>query len=40
MLLHAEIPDWRWNLGSLVETFLPWLERRSSSGGGFRRVTG
>ncbi len=25
MLLHAEIPDWRWNLGSLVETFLPWL---------------
>ena len=25
MLLHAEIPDWRWNLGSLAETFLPWL---------------
>jgi vancomycin resistance protein VanJ len=25
MLLHAEIPDWGWNLGSLVETFLPWL---------------
>lgn len=25
MLLHAEIPDWHWNLGSLVETFLPWL---------------
>ena len=25
MLLHADIPDWRWNLGSLVETFLPWL---------------
>jgi len=25
LLLHAEIPDWRWNLGSLVETFLPWL---------------
>jgi vancomycin resistance protein VanJ len=25
MLLHAEIPDWRWSLGSLVETFLPWL---------------
>jgi vancomycin resistance protein VanJ len=25
MLLHAEIPDWRWNLGSLLETFLPWL---------------
>jgi vancomycin resistance protein VanJ len=25
MLLHAEIPDWRWNLGSLTETFLPWL---------------
>ena len=25
MLLHAQIPDWGWNLGSLVETFLPWL---------------
>jgi vancomycin resistance protein VanJ len=25
MLLHAQIPNWRWNLGSLVETFLPWL---------------
>jgi vancomycin resistance protein VanJ len=25
MLLHAEIPDWRWNLGSLAETLLPWL---------------
>ncbi|HEY4700797.1 MAG TPA: endonuclease/exonuclease/phosphatase family protein, partial [Streptosporangiaceae bacterium] len=25
MLLHAEIPNWRWNLGSLVETILPWL---------------
>ena len=25
MLLHAKIPDWRWNLGSLTETFLPWL---------------
>jgi vancomycin resistance protein VanJ len=25
MLLHAEIPDWGWNLGSLAETFLPWL---------------
>jgi vancomycin resistance protein VanJ len=25
MLLHAEIPDRRWQLGSLVETFLPWL---------------
>jgi len=25
MLAHAEIPDRRWNLGSLVETFLPWL---------------
>lgn len=25
MLLHAEIPDRRWNLGSLVETFLPWF---------------
>src|SRR5882757_1162501 len=25
MLLHAEIPDRRWNLGSLAETFLPWL---------------
>jgi vancomycin resistance protein VanJ len=25
ILLHAQIPDWRWNLGSLVETFLPWL---------------
>jgi len=25
MLLHGEIPDWRWNLGSLTETFLPWL---------------
>jgi vancomycin resistance protein VanJ len=25
MLLHADIPDWRWNLGSLTETFLPWL---------------
>jgi vancomycin resistance protein VanJ len=25
MLLHAAIPDWRWNLGSLAETVLPWL---------------
>ena len=25
MLLPAEIPQWRWNLGSLVESFLPWL---------------
>jgi vancomycin resistance protein VanJ len=25
MLLHAEIPNWRWNLGSLAETLLPWL---------------
>jgi vancomycin resistance protein VanJ len=25
MLLHAEIPNWRWNLGSLTETILPWL---------------
>lgn len=25
MLLHADIPNWRWNLGSLVETCLPWL---------------
>ncbi len=25
LLLHAQIPDWGWNLGSLVETFLPWL---------------
>ena len=25
MLLHAQIPNWRWNLGSLAETFLPWL---------------
>ena len=25
MLLHAHIPNWGWNLGSLVETFLPWL---------------
>jgi vancomycin resistance protein VanJ len=25
MLLHAEIPDRRWNLGSLAETILPWL---------------
>jgi vancomycin resistance protein VanJ len=25
MLLHVKIPDWGWNLGSLVETFLPWL---------------
>ncbi len=25
MVLHAEIPDWHWNLGSLVESFLPWL---------------
>jgi vancomycin resistance protein VanJ len=25
MLRHADIPDWRWNLGSLTETFLPWL---------------
>lgn len=24
MLLHAQVPDRRWNLGSLVETFLPW----------------
>jgi vancomycin resistance protein VanJ len=23
--LHAEIPDWRWNLGSLAETCLPWF---------------
>src|SRR5260221_11659951 len=25
MLLHAEIPDWRWYLGGLAEIFLPWL---------------
>jgi vancomycin resistance protein VanJ len=25
MQLHAEIPEWRWNLGSLAETILPWL---------------
>jgi vancomycin resistance protein VanJ len=25
MLLHVRIPNWGWNLGSLVETFLPWL---------------
>ena len=25
MLLHAEIPNWGWNLGSLVETVLPWF---------------
>jgi vancomycin resistance protein VanJ len=25
MALHGQLPDWRWNLGSLVETFLPWL---------------
>jgi vancomycin resistance protein VanJ len=25
MLLHAHIPNWGWNLGSLVETVLPWL---------------
>jgi vancomycin resistance protein VanJ len=25
MRLHADIPDWRWNLGSLAETVLPWL---------------
>jgi vancomycin resistance protein VanJ len=25
MLLHADIPNWRWNLGSLTETILPWL---------------
>jgi vancomycin resistance protein VanJ len=25
MLLHAEIPNWGWNLGSLAETVLPWL---------------
>lgn len=25
MLLHARIPDRRWNLGSLAETFLPWF---------------
>jgi vancomycin resistance protein VanJ len=25
MLLHAEIPNWRWNFGSLAETLLPWL---------------
>ncbi len=25
MLLHGEIPDWRWNAGSLAETFLPWF---------------
>jgi vancomycin resistance protein VanJ len=25
MLLHGQIPNWGWNLGSLVQTFLPWL---------------
>ncbi|MFC1415466.1 endonuclease/exonuclease/phosphatase family protein [Streptacidiphilus cavernicola] len=25
MLLHAEIPNLVWNLGSLAETFLPWF---------------
>ena len=25
MLLHAEIPNRRWNLGSLAETILPWF---------------
>src|SRR5258708_21307944 len=25
LLLHAEIPDCRWNLRSLAETSLPWL---------------
>ncbi|MFJ9631589.1 endonuclease/exonuclease/phosphatase family protein [Streptomyces sp. NPDC101175] len=25
MLLHAEIPDRVWGIGSLVETFLPWF---------------
>jgi vancomycin resistance protein VanJ len=25
MLRHAQIPNWGWNLGSLAETFLPWL---------------
>jgi vancomycin resistance protein VanJ len=25
MLLHAQIPNWRWSLGSLAETCLPWL---------------
>ncbi|TFI26130.1 hypothetical protein E4P36_17175 [Streptomyces sp. 4R-3d] len=25
LLLHASIPGLAWNLGSLVETFLPWL---------------
>lgn len=25
MLLHASVPGLAWNLGSLVETFLPWL---------------
>ncbi len=25
MLLHAKIPNWPGNLGSLVETFLPWF---------------
>ncbi|REF00835.1 vancomycin resistance protein VanJ [Thermomonospora umbrina] len=25
MLLHAKIPNWIGNLGSLVETFLPWF---------------
>ncbi|MDX6741458.1 endonuclease/exonuclease/phosphatase family protein [Actinocorallia sp. A-T 12471] len=25
MLAHAQIPNRPWNLGSLVETFLPWL---------------
>ncbi|MFD8076751.1 endonuclease/exonuclease/phosphatase family protein [Streptomyces sp. NPDC059718] len=25
MLLHAFVPNRKWNLGSLLETFLPWL---------------
>src|SRR5256885_13469370 len=39
MMLHAEIPDWRWNLGSLAETFLPWLGLPIPGllAGGFRR---
>ena len=52
MLLHAEIPDWGWNLGSLVETFLPWfglliplllagaLRRRSASATARPRAAG
>jgi hypothetical protein len=32
MLLHAELPDWHWNLGSLVETFLPWCGCTFSAG--------